>query len=71
MEVDEPRPNCRRGQIPLSKNVPFTELLTENMYMFKTEEEIRSVFIENGIDLNKNLINSCGSGLTAAVLFFA
>ncbi|EQB99013.1 3-mercaptopyruvate sulfurtransferase [Photorhabdus temperata] len=62
----EPRPGLRMGHIPGSKNVPWT-MLVENGH-FKSETEIADIFLKQGIDLNKPVIASCGSGMTAAVL---
>ncbi|MCE1915276.1 sulfurtransferase, partial [Enterobacter hormaechei] len=61
-----PRPGLRMGHIPGSKNVPWT-MLVENGH-FKSETEITDIFHKQGVDLNKPVIISCGSGMTAAVL---
>ncbi len=69
-EAPEPRPNLRGGHMPGSINVPYTDVLTANGHM-KSEAEIRAVFEKAGIDLSKPIVNSCGSGVTAAVLALA
>lgn len=56
--------------MPGSINVPFSQVLTKDGYM-KPLEEIRSVFVDAGVDFNKKLIATCGSGLTACILAFA
>ncbi|MCI2399453.1 3-mercaptopyruvate sulfurtransferase [Aliiroseovarius subalbicans] len=66
----EPREGLRGGHIPNSKNVPFTELLTEDGTM-KDEATLRSVFDAAGADLSKPVIATCGSGVTAAVICLA
>lgn len=69
-EVDEPRAGLRRGHIPGSRNVPFTELLNDDGTM-KSPEECRAVFEAADVNLSKPVIASCGSGVTAAVLCLA
>ena len=69
-KVDEPRAGLRRGHIPGSRNVPYTDLLNENGTM-KPVASLREVFERAGVDLSKPAITSCGSGITAAVLSLA
>ena len=66
-EAPEPREGLRSGHIPGSKNVYFKALLNENGTM-KAPKEIISVFQSAGVDLDKKIITTCGSGVTAAVL---
>ena len=37
----------------------------------KSPEELRTLFAERGVDLDKPLITSCGSGITAVTLALA
>ncbi|MBR9863285.1 MAG: 3-mercaptopyruvate sulfurtransferase [Rhodobacteraceae bacterium] len=69
-EVEEPRKGLRAGHIPNSKNVPFKTLLNDDS-TFKSPDEIRAVFTGAGVDLNRPVITTCGSGVTAAVLSLA
>jgi len=69
-QVDEPRPGLRRGHMPGSLSAPYTELMTADGH-FKTEAQIRAVFGAAGVDLNKPIVNSCGSGVSAAILALA
>ena len=69
-EVPEPRAGLRTGHIPGSKNVPFPTLLNGDGTM-KPLGELRTVFEEAGVDLDKPAITSCGSGVTAAILSLA
>ena len=66
----EPREGLKSGHIPGSLNVPFNQLLNEDR-TYKTNEEIKDIFENSGVDLNKPIITSCGSGVTACVLLFA
>ena len=66
--VAEPRAGLRSGHMPGSLNVPFTDLL--DGAQFKSDDEMRAVLRDAGVDLDKPVITSCGSGVTAAVLAF-
>jgi len=67
--VAEPRPGVARGRIPNSFNVPFATVLKD--FGLKSGPEIREVFQHAGVDLDKPIVTSCGSGITAAVLSLA
>ena len=69
-EAPEPREGLRAGHIPGSRNVPYTDLLNEDQTM-KSPEECRKVFEAAGVDLDKPVITTCGSGVTAAILALA
>ncbi|WP_347175309.1 sulfurtransferase [Polaribacter uvawellassae] len=61
----EPRKEIRSGHIPTSTNLPFTSLL--NNLEFKNQEELKQEFQKINPE-NKELIFSCGSGITACIL---
>jgi thiosulfate/3-mercaptopyruvate sulfurtransferase len=65
----EPRPESRPGHIPGSYNVPFNVLINEDS-TYKTPDQLKEQFDKAGVDLNKPIITSCGSGVTACVLLF-
>jgi thiosulfate/3-mercaptopyruvate sulfurtransferase len=69
-EDPEPREGMRSGHIPSSKNVPFPSLLNEDGTM-KSQDEIREIFESAGLDFDKPVITSCGSGVTACILTLA
>ena len=69
-EAPEPREGLRAGHIPNSRNVPYPTLLNTDGTM-KEAAEIKSVFENAGVDLNKPIITTCGSGVTAAILSLA
>lgn len=69
-EAPEPRPGLRAGHIPGSKNLPFNQLLNADG-TFKDIPAIRAEFEAAGVDLDRPIITTCGSGITAAVLFLA
>jgi thiosulfate/3-mercaptopyruvate sulfurtransferase len=68
-KAPEPRPGLRSGHMPGSFNLPF-ERLIENGRL-KSRDKIAAAFAAAGVDLNKPIITTCGSGVTAAVLAFA
>jgi thiosulfate/3-mercaptopyruvate sulfurtransferase len=69
-DAPEPREGLRAGHIPNARNVPFTELLNDDD-TFKSTDQTRAIFEAAGVDLNKPIITSCGSGVTAAILGLA
>lgn len=68
-EVPEPRPGLAAGHIPNSASVPFGELIADGR--LRSTGEIAGTFARAGIDPQKPVITSCGSGVTAAVLALA
>jgi thiosulfate/3-mercaptopyruvate sulfurtransferase len=68
-EAPEPRPGLRGGHMPGALNVPSTELVEGGRLI--SPDRIREKFVAGGVDLDKPIITSCGSGVTAATLWFA
>ena len=66
----EPREGLRGGHIPNSKNLPFGDLLTDAGTM-KAPAALQAAFEAAGADLDRPVIASCGSGVTAAVICLA
>jgi len=64
----EPRQGLKSGHIPHSNNIPFEELLNGNYYLNK--EKISDIF-QIQKSTNKEIIFTCGSGITASILAFA
>jgi len=69
-EVPEPREGMRSGNIKGSKNLPFNTLLNEDKTM-RSSSELKKEFEQQNIDLNKEIVTTCGSGVTACVLQLA
>ncbi len=67
-EVDEPRPGLRKGHIPSSINLPFTDLIDPESGTMRPPEHLRETFREAGVESGKPVVTTCGSGITAAVL---
>ena len=61
----EPRAGLRRGHIPGSCNLPITSLLNPVTGEIVTDEQIKNRVADAEIDLNKPIITTCGSGVTA------
>jgi len=68
-KAPEPRPGLRSGHMPDSLNVPFENVLENGR--LASRERIEAAFTSAGVDLDKPVITSCGSGVTAAILTFA
>ena len=66
-EVDEPRAGLRRGHIPGAKSLPFADLLS-SAGTLKGPAGLKLAFEGAGVDMDKPVIASCGSGVTAAVI---
>ena len=68
---EEPRPGMKSGHIPKSKNLYFNNLIDQDTKKFVNKEEIENLIKKSGIDVNKDIICSCGSGVTACIIKFA
>lgn len=60
----------QNGRIPGAMNLPFGKVF-ENDGTFKSSSDLRRAFEAAGIDWQRPLITTCGSGVTASVLLFA
>jgi len=69
--VKEPWPGRRSGRIPGSYNMPYGELIDAATGMMKPLGELRAAFAKAGVALEKPMLTSCGSGVSAAVLTLA
>ena len=67
--ADEPRPTKRRGHVPGSLNLPYAALMDpDNHFAIRPANEIEAAFDAAGADLEKPVVATCGSGVTAAVI---
>ena len=64
----EPRPGLSSGHIPGSISVPHSELLDPKTGALLPGPELEKIFASKGIDKEKPIICSCGTGVTAAVI---
>ena len=68
-EEPEPRPGLPSGHMPGALNVPFGELIESGRLVDRGR--LTAAFASAGVDLEKPVITSCGSGVTAAILWLA
>lgn len=66
-EAAEPRPGVRAGHMPGALNLPFSSLLNADGTL-KQGAALEEAFRAAGVDLERPVITSCGSGVTAAIL---
>jgi thiosulfate/3-mercaptopyruvate sulfurtransferase len=64
----EPRPGMASGHIPGSRNLPQSSLFNPGDNTMKRGEDLRAAFASAGVDLDKPMVATCGSGITACVL---
>src|ERR1700730_5395948 len=65
--VGEPRPGLRPGHIPGSRNLPYNNLFDPTTGAMKPLDQLRAAFSSAGVALDKPIVTSCGSGVSAAV----
>ena len=63
----EPRAGLRGGHMPGACNLPYTDLLAADGTM-KPAGELAELFRKSGISLERPVVTSCGSGVSATVL---
>jgi len=62
----EPRPGLRSGHMPGARNVPYTAIMENGK--LASPVRIKEAIEKAGVNTDKPIITSCGSGVTAAVL---
>lgn len=65
--VAEPRPGLRSGHIPGARNVPWRSVVDAEGKL-KSNAALAETFKAAGVDIDKPIITTCGSGVSAAVL---
>ncbi|HEX8046501.1 3-mercaptopyruvate sulfurtransferase [Rhizobium sp.] len=65
----EPREGMRSGHMPGAKNLPSGVFAVNGK--FKSLPELRETIEKAGIDLEKPVVTTCGSGITAAIITLA
>ena len=66
-EAPEPRPGVKGGHMPGAANVPSTKLIENGR--LASPETVAAAFAAGGVDPTQPIITSCGSGVTAAILW--
>jgi thiosulfate/3-mercaptopyruvate sulfurtransferase len=67
----EPWQGRRPGRIPGSLNVPFPDLIDQTTGEMRSPQQLREIFAAAHADLDKPIVTSCGSGVTAGVVSLA
>ena len=68
--AEETWPGRRRGHIPGSRNLSFDQMTDPKTKQLKSAEELQKLFSGAGVALDKPIVTSCGSGVTACALAF-
>jgi thiosulfate/3-mercaptopyruvate sulfurtransferase len=67
----EARPGLRSGHIPGSRNLPYDQVTDPRTRQIKSAKELTALFRDAGVALDRPVVTSCGSGVTACALAFA
>lgn len=67
----EPREGLRSGHIPGARNLPYGELVDPETGTLHSRERLAEAFARAGLALDRPVVTSCGSGVTAAILSLA
>jgi thiosulfate/3-mercaptopyruvate sulfurtransferase len=67
----ETRPGLRSGHIPGSRNLPYEQVTDPATRQLRNAEQLTALFREAGVALDRPIMTSCGSGVTACALAFA
>lgn len=68
----EPRPALKSGHIPGSRNIPAMSLVDASRAgAWRPEGELAQAFAASGVDFDRAVVASCGSGVTACAIAFA
>ena len=68
-DAPEPRPGIESGHMPGSLNLPFSEIVHDGQ--LDEPAALRSHFERAGVDLDRPIVTTCGSGVSAAILVLA
>ncbi len=67
----EPRPGLRSGHIPGSVSLPTPDLIDPETGALLPADRLAAAFADRGLDLNKPIVASCGSGVAASTTALA
>jgi thiosulfate/3-mercaptopyruvate sulfurtransferase len=67
----EVRPGLRSGHIPGSRSLPYERLTDPATHQLRSPGELTRLFEQSGVALDRPVVTSCGSGVTACALAFA
>ena len=66
-EEPDPRPATHSGHMPGARSLPYTGIFNADG-TYKQGDDLRRAFEEAGIDLDRPIVTTCGSGVTASTL---
>ena len=69
-EEKETRPGLASGHIPGSANIPYSSVFNPDG-TWKHPTSLRLAFEDEGVEVERPVIATCGSGISAAVIVFA
>src|SRR3990167_6936512 len=69
-ETPEPRAGLRGDHMPGARNVPSSNLIPPDGTL-KSAAQLAEIFDKAGVDINRPIITTCGSGITAGILALA
>ncbi|KAI7869467.1 Rhodanese-like domain-containing protein [Spinellus fusiger] len=69
-EAPEPREGLSSGHIPGSVSLPYNEVINGEGQLL-SKNELALLFEKKKVDLSKPIICTCGSGITASILYMA
>jgi thiosulfate/3-mercaptopyruvate sulfurtransferase len=69
--AEETRPGLRLGHIPGSRNLPYDRVTDPQTRRLRDTDELSELFRDAGVALDRPIVTSCGSGVTACALAFA
>lgn len=65
----EPREGLKLGHMPGARNTPWSDLVRDGALL--EPDVLAEVFDASGVDLNRPIVTTCGSGVSAALLALA
>ncbi len=68
-EEADPRAGVASGHIPGSKSLPYNRLFTADG-IWNRGDALSAAFVAAGVDPDRPIVTTCGSGITAAVVAF-
>ena len=67
----EVRPGLRSGHIPGSCSIPYEQVTDPATRQLRNAEQLTALFRDAGVSLERPIVTSCGSGVTACALAYA
>jgi len=67
-EAPEPRPGLRAGHMPGAINLPWEGLIDPQRGTMLPAEQLKAKIEAAGVDINRPIVTSCGSGISACIL---